>query len=158
MRHGEIARGGRRHPHVIFGGKGLPRLARLVARYGDEFNLISAAPEAAPAAYARVRAACQDEGRDPDEIVYSAMTGVLVAGTEDDLRARVADLMSALGRDDAEGESWLAERRGRWIMGTPDEALERVRAFERQGTQRIMLQDFLPRDLEHVGLMGRLFG
>ena len=158
VRHGEIARGGRRHPHVIFGGKGLPRLARLVARYGDEFNLISAAPEAAPAAYARVRAACQDEGRDPDEIVYSAMTGVLVAETEDDLRARVADLMSALGRDDAEGESWLAERRGRWIMGTPDEAFERVRAFERQGTQRIMLQDFLPRDLEHVGLMGRLFG
>jgi len=158
MRHGEIARGGRRHPHVIFGGKGLPRLARLVARYGDEFNLISATPEAAPAAYARVRAACQEEGRDPDEIVYSAMTGVLVAETEDDLRARVADLMSALGRDDAEGDSWLAERRGRWIMGTPDEAVERVRAFERQGTQRIMLQDFLPRDLEHVALMGRLFG
>jgi hypothetical protein len=43
-------------------------------------------------------------------------------------------------------------------MGTPDEAFERVRAFERQGTQRIMLQDFLPRDLEHVGLMGRLLG
>jgi alkanesulfonate monooxygenase len=158
MRHGDIARGSRRHPHVIFGGKGLRRLARLVARYGDEFNLISATPEAAPAAYARVRAACRHEGRDPDEIVYSAMTGVLVAETEDDLRARVADLMSALGRDDAEGESWLAERRGRWIMGTPDEAFERVRAFERQGTQRIMLQDFLPRDLEHVGLMGRLFG
>jgi len=158
MRHGDIARGGRRHPHVIFGGKGLPRLARLVARYGDEFNLISATPEAAPPAYARVRGACQDEGRDPDEIVYSAMTGVLVAETEDDLRARVADLMSALGRDDAEGDSWLAERRGRWIMGTPDEAVERVRAFERQGTQRIMLQDFLPRDLEHVALMGRLFG
>jgi alkanesulfonate monooxygenase len=158
MRHGEIARGGRPHPHVIFGGKGLPRLARLVARHGDEFNLISATPEAAPAAYARVRAACQEEGRDPDEIVYSAMTGVLVAETEDDLRARVADLMSALGRDDAEGDSWLAERRGRWIMGTPDEAVERVRAFERQGTQRIMLQDFLPRDLEHVALMGRLFG
>jgi len=158
VRHGEIARGGRRHPHVIFGGKGLPRLARLVARYGDEFNLISAAPEAAPAAYDRVRAACEAEGRNPDEIVYSAMTGVLVAETEDDLRARVADLMTALGRDGEEGEGWLAERRGRWIMGTPDEALERVRAFERQGTQRIMLQDFLPRDLEHVGLMGRVFG
>ena len=38
-RHGEISRGGRRHPHVIFGGKGGPRLARLVAQYGDEFNL-----------------------------------------------------------------------------------------------------------------------
>ncbi|HEX2884211.1 MAG TPA: TIGR03560 family F420-dependent LLM class oxidoreductase, partial [Candidatus Limnocylindria bacterium] len=75
-RHGEIARGGRRHPHVIFGGKGGPRLAALVAKYGDEFNLNSASPDEAPEAYRRVRQACRDEGRDPDEIVYSAMTGV----------------------------------------------------------------------------------
>src|SRR6188474_481947 len=30
-RHGEVARGDRRHPHIILGGKGLPRLAALVA-------------------------------------------------------------------------------------------------------------------------------
>src|ERR687892_1255657 len=45
LRHGEIARGGRRHPHIIFGGGGGPRLAGLVARYGDEFNLNSASPD-----------------------------------------------------------------------------------------------------------------
>jgi F420-dependent oxidoreductase-like protein len=156
-RHGEIARRGRRHPHIILGGKGMPRLAELVARYGDEFNLLSASPDAAPAAYARVRAACQQVGRDPDELVYSAMTGVLVAETEADLRARVDDLMQALGQGAADGGAWLAERRGRWIMGTPDEARERAAALEKQGTQRIMLQDFLPRDLDHVRLMGRIF-
>jgi F420-dependent oxidoreductase-like protein len=156
-RHGEIARGGRRHPHIILGGKGMPRLAELVARYGDEFNLLSASPDAAPAAYARVRAACRQVGRDPDELVYSAMTGVLVAETEADLRARVDDLMQALGQGAADGEAWLAERRGRWIMGTPDEARERAAALEKQGTQRIMLQDFLPRDLDHVRLMGHIF-
>ena len=42
-------------------------------------------------------------------------------------------------------------------MGTPDEARERVAALEQQGTQRIMLQDFVPRDLDHVRLMGRIF-
>ena len=42
-------------------------------------------------------------------------------------------------------------------MGTPDEAFERVRAFEAAGTQRIMLQDFVPRDLDHVRLMGKIF-
>ena len=156
-RHGETARGGRRHPHIILGGKGMPRLAELVARYGDEFNLLSASPDAAPAAYGRVRAACQQVGRDPDELVYSAMTGVLVAESEVDLRARVDDLMQALGQGAADGEAWLAERRGRWIMGTPDEARERAAALEKQGTQRIMLQDFLPRDLDHVRLMGRIF-
>ncbi|MDQ2689645.1 MAG: TIGR03560 family F420-dependent LLM class oxidoreductase [Chloroflexota bacterium] len=156
-RHGDVARGGRRHPHILFGGKGGPRLAALVARYGDEFNLNSAAPEDAPAAYARVREAAQELGRDPDEIIYSAMTGVLVAETEGDLRARVADLMSTLGRGGTDADEWLAERRTRWIMGTPDEAHERVRALERSGTQRVMLQDFLPRDLDHVRLMGRIF-
>ncbi len=156
-RHGEVARGGRRHPHVIFGGKGGPRLANLVARYGDEFNLNSASPDDAPAAYGRVRAACEAEGRDPDDVVYSAMTGVLVAETESELRDRVADLLGALGQSDVEGDAWLAERRKRWIMGTPDEAHERVRALERQGTERIMLQDFLPRDLDHVRLLGLVF-
>jgi F420-dependent oxidoreductase-like protein len=157
MRHGEIARGGRRHPHVIFGGKGGPRLASMVARYGDEFNLNSASPNDAPDAYARIRAACADVGRDPDEIVYSAMTGVLVAETASDLEARVSDLLTALGQSASEGEGWLASRRNRWIMGTPDEALERVRALEAQGTQRVMLQDFVPRDLDHIRIMGRIF-
>ncbi|MDQ3690277.1 MAG: TIGR03560 family F420-dependent LLM class oxidoreductase [Chloroflexota bacterium] len=155
--HGEVARGGRRHPHIILGGKGLPRMAELVARYADEFNLISASPGAVSSAYERVRAACRDLGRDPNEVVYSAMTGVLVAETEADLRARVADLLKALGQGDTDGDAWLAERRQRWIMGTPDEARQRVSIFEQEGTQRIMLQDFLPRDLDHVRLMGRIF-
>jgi hypothetical protein len=42
-------------------------------------------------------------------------------------------------------------------MGTPDEALDRVRALEAMGTERIMLQDLLPRDLDHVRLIGRIF-
>ena len=157
MRHGEIARRGRRHPHVIFGGKGGPRLSRLVARYGDEFNLSPGTPEAAPEAYDNVRSACADVGRDADELVYSAMTGVLVADTEGDLKARVADLLGAVGQSDTDSESWLADRKNRWIMGTPDQAFERVRAFEAAGTQRLMLQDFVPRDLDHIGLLGRIF-
>lgn len=156
-RHGDVSRGGRRHPHLILGGRGGPRLAELVARYADEFNLNSASPDDAPDAYGRVRAACRAIGRDPDEVVCSAMTGVLVAETADDLRSRVDELMTALGRGADEGAAWLAERRGRWIMGTPDEAHARVEALARQGTQRIMLQDFLPRDLDHVRLIGQIF-
>ena len=156
-RHGEIARNGRRHPPIILGGKGMPRMADLVARYADEFNLNPAPADDIPAAYGRVRAACKAIGRDPDDVVYSVMTGVLVAESAGDLRTRVADLQSALGQTESDGAAWLAARRGRWIMGTPDEAHARVEALAKMGTERVMLQDFLPRDLDHVRLIGSIF-
>jgi F420-dependent oxidoreductase-like protein len=155
--HGEIARGGRRHPHIIFGGKGGPRVASLVARYGDEFNLNSAAPEDAEAAYSRIRDACTAIGRDPDTVVRSAMTGVLVGETDADVRDRVRRLLEEIGQGDTDPDAWLDQRRHRWVMGTPDEALERVRELERQDTQRVMLQDLLPRDLDMVRDIGRIF-
>jgi F420-dependent oxidoreductase-like protein len=155
--HGEIARGGRRHPHIILGGRGKPRMAGLIARYADEFNLSPASLEEARPAYERVREACRAEGRDPEQLVYSAMVGVLVAETEQELGDRVRMLLESFGEDIESGEAWIRQRRGRWIMGTPDEARERAAAFEGEGTQRIMLQDFLPRDLDMVRLIGRTF-
>ncbi|MDQ2934866.1 MAG: TIGR03560 family F420-dependent LLM class oxidoreductase [Chloroflexota bacterium] len=155
-RHGEIARGPRRHPHILLGGAGKRRLAALAARFADEFNLNSASPEAAAEAYERIRAACREIGRDPDELVYSAMTGVLVAETEGELRDRVAQLLELVDTKDDAGE-WLAERRKRWVMGTPDQAWERVRSMEAAGVQRIMLQDLLPRDLDQIRLIGQIF-
>jgi F420-dependent oxidoreductase-like protein len=155
--HGEIARGGRRHPRIIFGGKGGPRIAKLVARYGDEFNLNSAAPEDADTAYGRIRDACAAIGRDPDSVVRSAMTGVLVGESEADVRDRVRQLVEVIGQGDVDQDAWLEQRRHRWVMGTPDQAHERVRALERNGTQRVMLQDMLPRDLDMVRDIGRIF-
>jgi F420-dependent oxidoreductase-like protein len=146
---------GARHPHLILGGDGGPRLARLVATYADEFNRQSATPERVRSAYDNVRSACRAIGRDPDTVVYSAMVGVLVGETEAELGARVRELLAFTGAGD-DAEAWLAQRRSRWIMGTPDQAWERIRALERSGVQRIMLQDFLPRDLDMVALIGRI--
>jgi F420-dependent oxidoreductase-like protein len=146
---------GRRHPNLILGGAGGPRQLRLVARFADEFNFLSASPAKAGAAYERLDEACRAAGRDPSEVTRSAMTGVLVGEDEADLRRRTRQLMQAVGSEDMDADAWLAERRDRWIMGTPDEARQRAAAFEAAGVQRLMLQDFLPRDLEMVRLLGR---
>jgi F420-dependent oxidoreductase-like protein len=146
---------GGRHPHLILGGDGGPRLARLVATYADEFNRTSASADVLGPAYGNVREACRKIGRDPEGVVYSAMVGVLIAETERELADRVRAQLEMSGADD-EAKEWLAERRRRWVMGTPDEAWERIRSLEAAGAQRIMLQDFLPRDLEMVRLMGRV--
>jgi F420-dependent oxidoreductase-like protein len=147
---------GRPHPHLILGGDGGPRLARLVATYADEFNRTSASPDNIPDAYARVRGACEAAGRAPDSVVLSAMVGVLVAETESELRERVQQQIAMLGGNGADAEAWLSERTGRWIIGTPDAARQVIERLAAAGAQRIMLQDFLPRDLEMVTLIGRI--
>jgi F420-dependent oxidoreductase-like protein len=145
---------GRRHPNILVGGDGGPRMARLVAEYADEFNLTSAAVSRATEAFARVRGACEKIGRDPAEVTYSAMTGVLVGRDEAEVQRRVGELMHAVGRGDGDADEWLADRRQRWVMGTPAQARERVAAFAAAGVERLMLQTFLPRDLEMVELLG----
>ncbi len=149
-------RGGRRHPPIILGGRGGPRLTRLAARFADELNIVSATPERTTRAYQRLDEACQQIGRDPAGIVHSAMTGVLLAENEADLQARTRQLLDTTAEPGTDPQAWLAERRGRWILGTIDEAAERVDALARTGVQRIMLQDFLPRDLDMVALVPRL--
>ena len=54
---------------------------------------------------------------------------------------------------DANADEWLAGRRARWIVGTPDEARAMVRRYADAGVERLMLQDFLPLDLDMVDLM-----
>jgi F420-dependent oxidoreductase-like protein len=148
---------GRRHPNIIVGGAGGPRMAELVARYADELNVSSSSASEATEAFARVDEACRAVGRDPGEVTRSVMTGVLVGRTDAELRDRSRQLLQMLGRGDGDPDEWLAERAGRWIIGTPDAARARVAEFEQAGAQRLMLQDFLPRDLEMVRLLGEVF-
>jgi alkanesulfonate monooxygenase SsuD/methylene tetrahydromethanopterin reductase-like flavin-dependent oxidoreductase (luciferase family) len=100
---------------------------------------------------------CHAEGRDPAGLTRSIMTGVLVGESQADVRDRVAQLMDLFGSSTADADAWLEERRKRWIIGTPDEARERIDSFAAVGTERIMLQTFLPRDLDMVRLAGRIF-
>jgi F420-dependent oxidoreductase-like protein len=150
------ARGGRSHPPIILGGRGGPRLTSLAARFADELNIVSATPERAAEAYRRLDEACTQIGRDPAQVAHSAMTGVLLADNDVDLRDRTRQLLETTTEPGTDAAAWLAERRGRWILGTVEEAAERVDALARAGVQRVMLQDFLPRDLDMVGLMPRL--
>jgi alkanesulfonate monooxygenase SsuD/methylene tetrahydromethanopterin reductase-like flavin-dependent oxidoreductase (luciferase family) len=83
------------------------------------------------------------------------MAGVLIGRDEAEVRERTAAQLAMFGeRGDA--EAWLEERRGRWLIGTPDAARARMAELEAAGVERIMFQDFLPRDLDHVRLMGEL--
>jgi alkanesulfonate monooxygenase len=149
-----IGRNGRTRPQIITGGEGSPRGFRLAARYADEFNLSSSSPEVARKKQAELDAACTAAGRDPKSLTRSAMIGVLVGETEADVERRAADLLVAVGGS-GDAREYLDKRRGRWIMGTPDQARAMVQRFADAGIERVMLQDLLPRDGAMIDLLAK---
>ena len=86
------------------------------------------------------------------------MVGLLMGREADEVKAREVDLLTAFGESEG-AEAWFAPRRARWIHGTPDQARKALGRFKEAGVERIMLQDFLPRDLEMIDLAAEsLFG
>lgn len=143
-----------RRPRIIVGSSGSPRSYRLAARYADEYNLSSASPARAAEVRGKLAQACRAIDRDPDTLARSAMTGVIVGRTEDEVVRRERQLLEAFGSEAETAEAWLEERRQRWVYGTPDQAHAQIERFAEAGIGRIMLQDFLPWDLDMVDVMG----
>jgi len=141
-------------PRIMIGGQGSPRSLRLAARYADEFNLSSSSPDRAIEVNKALDEACTAIGREPDTLARSTMAGVLVGRNADEVSGRERALLEAFGSDLDEGEAWLEERRTRWVYGTPDEARAQLERFAAAGMARIMLQDFLPWDLDMIDVMG----
>ncbi len=146
---------GAARPRILVGGEGSPRSMRIAARFADEFNLSSASPDRAREKFAALSAACEAVGRDPATMTRSTMAGVLVGRDEEEYRRRQHDLLTAFDNVDA-GEEWFNAREERWIIGTPDRARAMVARFADAGAERIMLQDFVPRDLEMVDLLAEV--
>jgi F420-dependent oxidoreductase-like protein len=146
---------GAARPRLLVGGGGTKRSARIAATYADEFNLSSSSPESAVAKFADLDAACVAIGRDPASLTRSTMAGVLIGRDEAEVDRRKADMLAVFG-DDAGGEDWFDAREPRWILGTPDQARTMVDRFAAAGAERIMLQDFLPRDLDMIDLMAEV--
>jgi len=146
---------GSSRPRLLAGGEGSPRSMRIAARYADEFNLSSSSPATAREKFAAIDAACEAIGRDPKTLARSVMAGILIGRDEAELDRRKGDLLRAFGNEEG-GEAWFRTRERRWVMGTRDRARAMVDEFAAAGAERLMLQDFVPRDLEMIDLMAEL--
>jgi len=142
-------------PRLLVGGQGSPRSYRLAARFADEFNLSSSGPDGAREAFAAADEACTAIGRDPSTLTHSTMAGVMIGRDEGEMAERLAAAITAFGAGTDDGD-WLEQRLERWITGTPEKAREMVRRFAGAGVERIMLQDFLPWDLDMIDVMGEV--
>jgi len=140
-------------PRIIVGSSGSPRSLRTAVRWADEYNLSSAGPDVAAEKQAKLTELCNAADRDPASLTRSAMVGAMIGADDAEVDARGKALLGALGVADASSD-WLEARRARWIMGTPDQARAMVQRFADAGIERIMLQDFLPWDLDMIDQFG----
>ena len=132
----------RPRPPVLIGGGGERRTPRLAARFADEYNVPFDTVEASVAAFGRVRQACQEAGRDPGSLVYSAAQTVCCGRDEAELARRAQ----------ATGEQ-LADLRQSGLAGSPAEIVDKLGRFARAGAERIYLQVLDLHDLGHLELI-----
>jgi alkanesulfonate monooxygenase SsuD/methylene tetrahydromethanopterin reductase-like flavin-dependent oxidoreductase (luciferase family) len=130
-------------PPIIVGGSAKPRGVGLAVRFADEYNTTFATLDQARERRRALDSAAREAGREP--LTFSIMTGCVV------------------GRDAGEA----GERLARWrqitrqageptFSGTVDEVGEQLRAYERVGVERAMLQHLDHEDVEMVALLGEL--
>jgi F420-dependent oxidoreductase-like protein len=142
----------RPHPPIIVGGHGGPRIAELVARFGDEFNTVGGTPDEIRDRFNRVRRAIHDAGRDPKTVTMSMMTWFVLGRDEDAFLANVERARS-FEDDAAPFDEYLEEIRRDWILGTVDEAAARLREYAEAGVERIVLNHHLYDDLEMLDVL-----
>jgi F420-dependent oxidoreductase-like protein len=150
-----------RRMHVTVGGHASPRSLRLAARFADEFNLSGATPDEAVERYARLDEACRAIGRDPSTMRRSVMAATFVGSDDAEVQRRMAAFQALVTdggspTDDSDAAAaWFEDHRERAVIGTPPEALAMIQRYAAAGAERIMLQDFIPWDLDMIDLLGR---
>lgn len=127
---------------VIVGGNGPRRTPALAARFGAEYNTSFPPKAEIPARFAAVRGACEEAGRDPDSLVYSAAL-VLACGKDESEFVRRA---AAIGREPD-------EIRANGIAGTVQEVVDSINQLREQGASRVYLQMLDLDDIDHLELV-----
>jgi len=137
----------RPHPPIIVGGSGGPWMARLVARWADEFNTVGGTPEQVRERIGRVRDAVHAAGRDQSTVTASFMTWFYIGRDDAEVRRRIE---AAKALDPELDDGWI---RDECIAGTPGQAAERIAEYAAAGVQRMMLNHSFFDDLEPVELL-----
>ncbi|HEV8682541.1 MAG TPA: TIGR03560 family F420-dependent LLM class oxidoreductase [Actinomycetota bacterium] len=125
-------------PPLWVGGKGGPRILRLVARHADGWNTVWAwTPQAYAERVRTLQRACEREGRDPATVRRSVGLYTLVGEDPGDLSARYRALQAwspGGGLDGQPLEAWGRDK----LIGTPQQILDRLAEFAELGVEEVI--------------------
>lgn len=142
----------RPHPPIVVGGKGGPRIARLVARWADGFNRVGGTPEQVRESFERIREAVSAAGRDQASVETSFMTWVMIGKTDDEWRARV-EAVRRMDRSAGPFDDYLADVSKDCFVGTVEQTVDRMSSYAEAGVQHFVLNTELFDDMDMLELL-----
>ena len=142
-------------PPLILGGNAKPRSVALAVRLADEYNTLVASIDDCRERKSVLVEACDSAGRDPTTLPLTLMATCVVGEDRAQVLERVRGVLAVFGSGEEDVEAVLADRRERWVAGTPDEVVERLRALTEAGVERVYLQHLVHGDTEMVELIGK---
>lgn len=139
---------------ILIGGSGEKRLLQIVARHADEWNMPVQPVEVYRQKVEALERHCEAEDRDPAGIERSLMIAYVAGATEAEAKARLDSVLAnASPRLKAALEAGAALPS--WLMGTPEQIVEQIKAWEAEGVGRIMLQHLAEPDYEVLDMMAK---
>ena len=137
---------------LIIGGRGEQRALRVVAACADEWNTTRITRDDYPAKRAVLEGHCRAVGREPSLIRRSLMVPYIVGRDARERDARLANARRIFPRVPENEAAWRAAG---FLFGAPGELVEELRAWEKLGVTRVMLQTLDMDDAAAIELLAR---
>ena len=142
---------GKPRPRLIVGGSALSGTVVPAAASRTSTTRSWRRPRSArPGARDRARLRARGARADP----LSLMTGCAIGRDGAEARERIGRRLERAGQE-IDPDEYKAQRGSTAVLGTVEEASERLRAYEAAGVERVMLQHLDHEDLDMVELIGR---
>jgi alkanesulfonate monooxygenase SsuD/methylene tetrahydromethanopterin reductase-like flavin-dependent oxidoreductase (luciferase family) len=129
-------------PPIIVGGRAKPRTVAAAIRFADEYNTVFPSVDEARERREILDEAAREAGRDP--LRFSMMIGCIVGRDQGEVDGRLGQFRELIGSQPPP------------IVGTVDQVVEQLRAYEAVGVERTMLQHLVHEDTEMVTVLGEV--
>jgi F420-dependent oxidoreductase-like protein len=141
------------HTRVMIGGSGPKRTFPLVARYADVWNAGGSLDE-----MGERNAVLDDmiakEGRNPRDVKRTMMKAIVCGRDDAEYGARLRGPRRNPANANVSTQDLLGRVRDRWIVGTPQEVADQIRAFGEAGVEEIMAQFLVTDDFDGIRVLG----
>lgn len=143
-------------PPIMIGGSGPKRTLPLIARFADAWNIQALGPDEIRQRSELLDRLLEQAGRRPEDVRRTLNVPVLCYRSRDELETRLSRRASFPPWQHLTIDEQVQELRA-WpsLIGTPEEIVAQIRAFEAAGVTEISMQWLAPDDIEGLEILAK---